>query len=106
MATLNKYTTYSYTFANPNTSGDTILIPAVGNKRIRIISILAVAAGVVTVKFKSGTTIISGDCDLVANSGFSHESIVGIFLTEVNKPFTINLSTSTKVGLTITYELI
>lgn len=31
MATLNKYTTYSYTFANPNTSGDTILIPAVGN---------------------------------------------------------------------------
>lgn len=54
------------------TSGDNTLVAAVSSKKIRVVSLFLVSAGTVTVRFESGAggTALSGQMNLVANTGF------------------------------------
>lgn len=53
------------------TSGDNTLVSAVAGKKIRVLSLYAVAAGAVTVRFESaaGGTALTGVASLAANGG-------------------------------------
>lgn len=101
-----EYANYRFLATNPETSGNTTIIPAVFNKQILIISILAVATGTVTLKFSTDSGVISGDMALLANSGFSVYNPGGVCISRVGGPIIVNLSASVKVGLTITYETV
>jgi len=54
------------------TSGDNTLVAAVAAKKIRVLSAFLVAAGTVVVRFESGAggTALTGQMNLVANTGF------------------------------------
>lgn len=53
------------------TSGNNTLVAAVTNKKIRVLSLYAIAAGAVTVAFQSGAggTALTGTASLAANGG-------------------------------------
>ena len=54
-------------------SGDNTLVALVSSKKIRVLSLFMVAAGTVNARFESGAggTALSGQMNLVANSGFT-----------------------------------
>lgn len=101
-----EYANYKFLLANPETSGDNTLIPQTPGKKIVVVSVLAVSTGVVTIAFKSDSGVVSGDMNLIANSGFSICNPGGVFVSRIGGPLLVNLSANVKVGLTITYELI
>lgn len=53
-------------------SGDNTLLASVSSKKIRVLSLFLVAAGSVNVRFESGAggTALTGQMNLVANTGF------------------------------------
>lgn len=54
------------------TSGDNTLVAAVTGKKVRVVAAFLVAAGAVNVRFESGAggTALTGQVNLVANTGF------------------------------------
>lgn len=54
------------------TSGDNTLVAAVTGKKVRVVAAFLVAAGAVNVRFESGAggTALTGQINLVANTGF------------------------------------
>ena len=55
------------------TSGNNTLVAAVSGKKIRVISLFVVSAGIVNVRFEDGAggTALTGQMNLVANTGFA-----------------------------------
>lgn len=85
-------------------SGDNEVVAAVANKKIRVIALHFVVAGVVTVIWKSGSTAISGDENFAQNSGMHLAEVrFGHFETAAGEALNINLSGNVTVGGTITY---
>jgi len=91
------------------TSGDNVLVAAVGGKKLRVISMFLVAAGTVTVYFVDGANAaVAGDATtgiaLVANSGFSLPfNPVGWFESASGQSLDINLNGAVGVAGSLTY---
>lgn len=88
------------------TSGDNTLVSAVTSKKIRVVALYLVAAGSVNVRFESGAggTALSGQMNLVANTGFVLPfNPVGWFETAVTTLLNIELSAAISVDGTLVY---
>jgi hypothetical protein len=90
-------------------SGDNAIVAAVASKKIKVLSCALVASGTVSVKWRSGTTDVSGAMPLVVNSGFvlpASSPGQGHYLeTAVNTALNINLSGAVQVSGHISYYL-
>lgn len=87
-----------------SSSGDNTLQAADTNRRIRVYSYVIVAGGTVSVKWKSGSTDLSGAMPLVANGGISAHSpgsagaFVPLLQTAANEALVLNLSGAVQVS--------
>jgi hypothetical protein len=98
------YSTVQYATISATNSGDTQIVPAVTDKRIRVIAYAVVASATVSIKFRSGTTDITGSMRIVEGGGIAHAYDGGLFETAVNQPLNINLSTNATVGGYVVYR--
>jgi hypothetical protein len=88
------------------TSGDNTIVAAVGGKKIRVLSLVLVAAGTVNVRFESGTggTALTGQMNLIANTGFALGfSPVGHFETATGALLNLELSAGISVDGCLVY---
>lgn len=95
---------YKYALINANTANDITIVNGVASKRIRVIAFALVASGTVNVKFKSGTTDITGTMRFVEAGGIAHAFEGGLFQTNVGESLNINLSANVQVGGYVVYE--
>jgi hypothetical protein len=98
------YDTVKYLTISATTSGDTAVVPAVSGKRIRVIAYAVVASATVNIKFRSGTTDITGSMRVVEGGGIAHAYDGGLFQTAVGQPLNINLSANATVGGYVVYR--
>lgn len=90
------------------TSGDNTLLAAVAGRRIRVHALYLISAGTVTARFESGAggTALSGQINLVANSGFVlPHNPTGWFETAINTLLNLELSGAVSVDGGFTYSL-
>lgn len=88
------------------TSGDNTLVAAVASKKIRVLALWLVSAGTVNVRFESGAggTALSGQANLVANTGFVLPfNPAGWFETASNTLLNLELSGAVSVDGSLTY---
>jgi hypothetical protein len=93
-------------------SGDTTLVAAVSGRRIKVLSYVIVVADTVTVKFKSGSTDITGPFTFVSGgsgvsspAALSSMGFIPAFVTAAGEALVINLSAAKQVGGHLTYIL-
>jgi len=98
------YGTVLYAPINATTSGDTQIVPAVSGKRIRVIAYAVIANATVSIKFRSGTTDITGSMRIVEGGGIAHAYDGGLFQTAVGQALNINLSNNATVGGYVVYR--
>jgi mRNA-degrading endonuclease HigB of HigAB toxin-antitoxin module len=98
------YSIVQYAPINATTSGDTQIVGAVSGKRIRVIAYAVIASATVSIKFRSGTTDITGSMRVVEGGGIAHAYDGGLFQTAVNQPLNINLSNNATVGGYVVYR--
>jgi len=98
------YGTVLYALINATNSGNTQIVGAVSGKRIRVIAFAVVADATVYIKFRSGTTDITGSMRVVQGGGIAHAYDGGLFQTAVNQPLNINLSADATVGGYVVYR--
>jgi hypothetical protein len=98
------HSTVLYAPINATTSGDTQIVPAVSGKRIRVIAYAVIANATVSIKFRSGTTDITGSMRVVQGGGIAHAYDGGLFETAVGQALNINLSTNATVGGYVVYR--
>jgi hypothetical protein len=87
-------------------SGDNTLVSAVTSKKIRVLSLFAVAAGTVNVRFESGAggTALTGQMNLVANTGFVLPyNPLGWFETAAGTLLNMELSAAVSVDGSLVY---
>lgn len=87
--------------------GDTTLVAAVPGKRIKVIGYTIVSTAANAIKFRSGTTDITGAMALAANGGISSPSDRNTveFQTAVGALLAINLSAATQVSGHLVYKV-
>lgn len=88
------------------TSGDNTLVAAVTGKKIRVLSLMMIASGVVSARFESGAggTALSGQMQLIAQAGFTlPQSSTGWFETAVGALLNLELSAAISVDGLLTY---
>lgn len=90
---------------NAAASGDTTLVAAVAGKRYIVVNYAIVATGAVAVKFKDGTTDITGAMALAANGGvsFASDPTSPAFTTSINSALIINAGGAVQVSGHIAY---
>jgi hypothetical protein len=93
-----------YAPINATTSGDTQIVEGVSDKRIRVIAYAVVANATVSIKFRSGTTDITGSMRIVEGGGIAHAYDGGLFQTAVGQALNINLSNNATVGGYVVYR--
>jgi len=98
------YSTVQYATISATNSGNTQIVGAVSGKRIRVIAFAVVADATVYIKFRSGTTDITGSMRVVQGGGIAHAYDGGLFQTAVNQPLNINLSADATVGGYVVYR--
>ena len=98
------YSTVQYATINATTSGNTQVVGAVSGKRIRVIAYAVIASATVNIRFRSGSTDITGSMRVVEGGGIAHAYDGGLFETAVNQPLNINLSTNATVGGYVVYR--
>lgn len=96
-----------------NTSGDTQLVAAVPGHRIRVVSFVVTAATNENVKFRSGTTDLTGCLYLATHGVCSSPSPVqtpaGVlyqFQTAAGEKLNINLAGTSDVGGYVVYQVV
>jgi len=92
-----------------NTSGDNTIVAAVAGKKIRVLSVSAIAAGVVSARFESGAggDPLTGQMPLTTNSGFSwNYNSAGWFETNAGEALNLELSGAILVAGVLNYDLI
>jgi hypothetical protein len=90
-------------------SGDNTLVAAVTGKRIRVLGMVIIAAGSVTIRLESGAsgTALSGQMALVVNSGFTLPmSDVGWCETSAGALLNLELSAAVSVDGVLVYALL
>lgn len=89
------------------TSGDNTIVAAIASTKIRVLAVVLVAAGAVTVRFESGAggTALTGQMSLAANGGFaSGFNPVGHFETAAGSLLNLELSGAVSVDGWIVYQ--
>jgi hypothetical protein len=99
-----KYDSVKYAPINATTSGDTQIVAGVSGKRIRVIAYAVVASATVSIKFRSGTSDITGSMRVVEGGGIAHAYDGGLFQTAVGQALNINLSANATVGGYVVYR--
>ncbi|GIW60682.1 MAG: hypothetical protein KatS3mg087_1748 [Patescibacteria group bacterium] len=89
---------------NTNSLGDTTIVSAVSGKRIRVVALAVVAGNDVSVRFKSGSSWITGILVFGPSGGIAHTFDGGLFQTNINESLIINLSAAVQVGGYLVYE--
>jgi hypothetical protein len=85
-------------------SGDNSVVAAVSSKKIRVLSYVLVADAAVAVKWRNGTTDISGAMSFAANGGAAPGYCpVGFFETSATAALQLNLSAAVGVRGHLTY---
>lgn len=96
-----------FAVVSASSSGDNQIVAAVSGAKIKVLSAVLVSSGTVSVKWRSGTTDISGAMPFVANSGValaaSSPGQGHYFETAVNTALNINLGGAVSVFGHITY---
>lgn len=94
-------------------SGDNTLVAADTNRRIRVTQYTLIASAAVSVKWKSGSTDLSGAMALPANGGISATSPndgdgrpAALIETAANEALVLNLSGAVQVSGHLTYDLL
>lgn len=98
--------TPKYAVIDAATSGDNTLVAAVTSKKVRVLSLFLVASGAVNVRFESGAggTALTGQMNLVANTGFVLPyNPAGWFETASNTLLNLELSGAISVDGSLTY---
>ena len=92
---------------NPATSGSNTIVAAAGaGIKIRVVSVVVMAAAANTISFLSASTDITCDFAIAANGGFVLDhNPSGWFQTAANEALNVDLSASTAVGIMINYQL-
>ena len=98
------HSTVLYAPISATGSGNTEVVGAVSGKRIRVIAYAVIANATVSIKFRSGTTDITGSMRVVEGGGIAHAYDGGLFQTAVNQPLNINLSNNATVGGYVVYR--
>ena len=101
-----RYGSVSFATINATTSGDTQVVAAVSNRRIVVVAYAVVASATVNIRFRSGTTDITGAMRLVEGGGIAHAYDAGLFQTAVGQALNINLSTNATVGGYVVYRTV
>jgi len=99
-----RYGSVSFATINATTSGDTQVVAAVSNRRIVVVAFGVIASATVNIRFRSGTTDITGSMRVVEGGGIAHAYDGGLFQTAVNQPLNINLSANATVGGYVVYR--
>lgn len=101
-----------FVIINASASGDSIIIPGILGRKIRVINYTLISAGAVIVTWKSASTAISGPMSIAANGGMAPSSsaltpvgMIGLFETNVGENLVINLNGAIAVGGHLTYIL-
>lgn len=98
--------TVKYAVIDFASSGDNTVVAAVTDKKIRVLSLFLVAAGAVDVRFESGAggTALTGQMNLVANTGFVLPyNPHGWFQSGESALLNLELSAAVSVDGSITY---
>lgn len=98
--------TPKYAVIDAATSGNNTIVAAVTSKKIRVLALMAVAAGSVNVRFESGAdgTALTGQMNLVVNTGFVLPfNPAGWFETASNTLLNMELSAAVSVDGVLTY---
>lgn len=101
--------TPSFAVIDAASSGDNTIVSADATKKIRVVSLFLVSAGTVNVRFEGGAggTALTGQMNLVANSGFVLPfNPVGWFETAANTLLNLELSGAISVDGSLTYILV
>ena len=98
------YSTVLYAPISATTATDTQIVPAVSGKRIRVIAYAVIANLTVSIKFRSGTTDITGSMRVVEGGGIAHAYDGGLFQTAEGQALNINLSNNATVGGYVVYR--
>jgi len=99
-----RYGSVSFATINATTSGDTQVVAAVSNRRIVVVAFGVIASATVNIRFRSGTTDITGSMRVVEGGGIAHAYDGGLFQTAVGQALNINLSTNATVGGYVVYR--
>ena len=93
---------------NASSTGNTSLVAALTNQRIRVLSVVVVSTLANSIKFQSATTDVTATYPLAANGGFVLPyNETGWFETiNINEALNFNMTIATATGVTITYEVI
>jgi len=91
---------------NASSSGDNTVIPAVSGKYLIVLAYNFVCGGDVDVKWKSGSTDISGAAPFISTTG---KVVTGgqwpVLKTGLGEALVMNLSASVQVGGELTYSI-
>jgi len=101
-----RYGSVSFATINATTSGDTQVVAAVSNRRIVVVAYAVVASATVNIRFRSGTTDITGSMRLVEGGGIAHAYDAGLFQTATGQALNINLSANATVGGYVVYRTV
>jgi hypothetical protein len=101
-----RYGSVLFAQINATSSGETQVVPAVSNRRIVVVAFAVIANSAVNIRFRSGTTDITGSMRLVEGGGIAHAYDAGLFQTAVNQPLIINLSANATVGGYVVYRTV
>jgi hypothetical protein len=99
-----RYGSVSFATINATTSGDTQVVAAVSNRRIVVVAFGVIASATVNIRFRSGTTDITGSMRLVEGGGIAHSYDAGLFQTATGQALNINLSANATVGGYVVYR--
>ena len=95
-----------YAVIDDAVSGNNTIVAAVTGKKIRVVSLFLISAGIVNVRFEDGAggTALTGQMALVANTGFVIPfSPLGWFETGSNTLLNLELSDAISVDGCLTY---
>ena len=101
-----RYGSVSFATINATTSGDTQVVAAVSNRRIVVVAFGVIASATVNIRFRSGTTDITGSMRLVEGGGIAHSYDAGLFQTATGQALNINLSANATVGGYVVYRTV
>jgi hypothetical protein len=101
-----RYGSVSFAQINATSSGDTQVVAAVSGRRIVVVAYAVVASATVNIRFRSGTTDITGSMRLVEGGGIAHAYDVGLFQTATGQALNINLSANATVGGYVVYRTV
>jgi hypothetical protein len=101
-----RYGSVLFAQINATASGDTQVVAAVSGRRIVVVAFAVIASATVNIRFRSGTTDITGSMRLVEGGGIAHAYDAGLFQTATGQALNINLSTNATVGGYVVYRTV